>query len=180
MDSLTNCEFLVKGYHYTKPTDPIRTDSCRLYLDTSIAGESSNVDIGENENTWGVPSTGTLTARENFTKEVTDDMFLMQGTTWEYTLPATTVFNSTITITGTAYRVPFEISFPANISYYETFDQATTYLISINYNAETKKIELILAIRTPTDVENGCIITYDIYDNYKLHLKGIHGLYAQI
>lgn len=33
MASLTNCEFMVKGYHYTEPTDPIRTDSCRLYLD---------------------------------------------------------------------------------------------------------------------------------------------------
>ena len=36
MASLTNCEFMVKGYHYTKPTIPVRTDSCRLYLDTKV------------------------------------------------------------------------------------------------------------------------------------------------
>ncbi len=39
MSSLTNCEFMVKGYHYTKPTNPIRVDSARLYLDTTIDGE---------------------------------------------------------------------------------------------------------------------------------------------
>ena len=43
MASLTNCEFMVKGYHYTEPTTPTRTDSCRLYLDTTIDGETSNV-----------------------------------------------------------------------------------------------------------------------------------------
>lgn len=44
MTNLTNCEFMVKGYHYTKPTTPIRTDSCRLYLDTTIESELSVVE----------------------------------------------------------------------------------------------------------------------------------------
>lgn len=47
MTSLTNCEFMVKGYHYTKPTDPIMTDSCRLYLDTTIDGEECEIDDGD-------------------------------------------------------------------------------------------------------------------------------------
>lgn len=56
MASLTNCEFMVKGYHYTEPTNPIRIDSCRLYLDTTINGEESNVG---NE-IWTVPATAFL------------------------------------------------------------------------------------------------------------------------
>lgn len=43
MSGITNCEFMVKGYHYTKPTTPTRIDSCKLYLDTTIDGEESNV-----------------------------------------------------------------------------------------------------------------------------------------
>ena len=46
MASLTNCEFMVKGYHYTEPTSPVRVNSCRLYLDTTISGEQSNVANG--------------------------------------------------------------------------------------------------------------------------------------
>ena len=56
MASLTNCEFMVKGYHYTEPTTPTRTDSCRLYLDTTISGEQSNVANG----IWTVPVTAFL------------------------------------------------------------------------------------------------------------------------
>ena len=56
MTSLTNCEFMVKGYHYTKPTTPIRIDSCKLFLDTSINGETSSIT---NE-TWIVPETAFL------------------------------------------------------------------------------------------------------------------------
>lgn len=56
MASLTNCEFMVKGYHYTKPTTPIRTDSCRLYLDTTIESELSVVE----NKTLTVPSTAFL------------------------------------------------------------------------------------------------------------------------
>ena len=44
MSGITNYEFMVKGYHYTEPTSPIRTDSCRLYLDIDIDGEESNVE----------------------------------------------------------------------------------------------------------------------------------------
>ena len=44
MTSLTNCEFMVKGYHYTEPTTPVRIDSCKLYLDTTINGEESSVE----------------------------------------------------------------------------------------------------------------------------------------
>ena len=44
LTQITACEFLIKGYHYTKPTSPTRTDSCRLYLDTSITGEESTVE----------------------------------------------------------------------------------------------------------------------------------------
>ena len=43
MAGLTNCEFMVRGYHYTEPTTPTRIDSCRLYLDTSIDGEESSI-----------------------------------------------------------------------------------------------------------------------------------------
>lgn len=56
MAGITNCEFMVKGYHYTEPTAPTRIDSCRLYLDTSIDGEASSVG---NE-TWTVPATAFL------------------------------------------------------------------------------------------------------------------------
>lgn len=56
MTSLTNCKFMVKGYHYTKPTTPTRINSCRLFLDTSIDGEESSV---ENE-IWTVPATAFL------------------------------------------------------------------------------------------------------------------------
>lgn len=38
---------MVKGYHYTEPTNPSRTDSARLYLDTSINGEESSVVSGD-------------------------------------------------------------------------------------------------------------------------------------
>ena len=56
MSGITNCEFMVKGYHYTEPTSPVRTDSCRLYIDTDIDGEESNVG---NE-IWTVPATAFL------------------------------------------------------------------------------------------------------------------------
>lgn len=44
MPGITNCEFMVKGYHYIEPTTPVRTDSCRLFLDTDIDGEESSVE----------------------------------------------------------------------------------------------------------------------------------------
>ena len=56
MTSLTNCEFMVKGYHYTEPTTPVRIDSCKLYLDTTINGEESSVE----NKTWIVPETAFL------------------------------------------------------------------------------------------------------------------------
>ena len=40
---VTPTEFMVQGYHYTKPTDPIRTDSARLFVDTSISTEECEV-----------------------------------------------------------------------------------------------------------------------------------------
>lgn len=56
MSGITNCEFMVKGYHYTEPTTPTRIDSCRLYLDTTIDGEESNVG----SEIWVVPATAFL------------------------------------------------------------------------------------------------------------------------
>ena len=44
MPGLTNCEFMVKGYHYVEPTTPIRTDSARLFIDINIDGELSSVE----------------------------------------------------------------------------------------------------------------------------------------
>lgn len=45
--SITNAEFMIKGYHYTKPTSPSRTDSARLYIDTNINGEESSIITGD-------------------------------------------------------------------------------------------------------------------------------------
>ena len=56
MPGLTNCEFMVKGYHYVEPTTPIRTDSARLFIDINIDGELSSV---ENE-IWIAPTTAYL------------------------------------------------------------------------------------------------------------------------
>ena len=45
----------LNGYHYTKPTDPYRTDSARLFIDTTISGENSTVN--ETEEKWIPPTT---------------------------------------------------------------------------------------------------------------------------
>ena len=61
---ITACKFMIKGYHYTKPTNPSRIDSCRLYLDTSIIGESSTVEESNSIYTWVVPETAELDQTE--------------------------------------------------------------------------------------------------------------------
>ena len=39
--------FYIKGYHYTKPTTPFRTDGARLFIDTSIDGEECTISTGQ-------------------------------------------------------------------------------------------------------------------------------------
>lgn len=64
LTQITACEFLIKGYHYTKPTNPTRTDSCRLHLDTSIEGEESTVEEADSIYTWVAPETADLDETE--------------------------------------------------------------------------------------------------------------------
>ena len=40
-NQINSCNFMVKGYHYTKPTQPIRTDSCRLFIDDEIENDTA-------------------------------------------------------------------------------------------------------------------------------------------
>jgi hypothetical protein len=53
----------LNGYHYTKPADPLRTDSARLYIDTDKTGEGSTVN--ETAEKWLPPTTASLEPLQN-------------------------------------------------------------------------------------------------------------------
>ena len=61
MSGITNCEFMVKGYHYTEPTTPTRIDSCRLFLDTQVDTFENQIVSHE------LMRTETLSYNDNFT-----------------------------------------------------------------------------------------------------------------
>lgn len=188
MPGITNCEFMVKGYHYTEPTTPARTDSCRLYLDTSIDGEASSIG---NE-IWDVPSTAYLDIPFNkFSEEIGN---VSGGTTSKQSPVFTNVFsnlenndifvfenlpdgvttNTPITLnqilqnySSSSLSGPENITTPSAIIFYYT-------------GGNDPHLRCVLG-RSSSDASFSNIIIRVVEKNNfrRLHLKGIHGFYVQ-
>ena len=178
MAGLTNCEFMVKGYHYTEPTTPVRVDSCRAYIDTTVTGEGSTVT---NE-VWTPPSTATLD--NGFFNSYTSESNAISLTTWE-----TASDNAILNVTGTNISSFTAKNWPITLG-----DLKNNYSYSTNSTAETALSALIGSNpgiyyywnETNADVATYRAnasslgsVTYICSEPYRLRLKGIHGFYVQ-
>ena len=170
MPGITNCKFMVKGYHYTEPTTPVRTDSCRLFLDTDIDGEESSI---ENE-IWEVPSTAYLDI-SNKAEEIRANL-VPNSTNLVWTLTLNQYIDTSamayITLPGSNASVGGR--FLSHDWYYEPQDTA---VMNITYTMATR--ELIMTLSNWSDDYTSPIIRYVAGDSFRIHLKGIHGFYVQ-
>ena len=170
MSGITNYEFMVKGYHYTEPTSPIRTDSCRLYLDIDIDGEESNVE----NDVWEVPSTACLDV-SNKVEEIRADL-VPNSTNLVWTLTLNQYIDTSamayITLPGATASVGGR--FLSHDWYYEP---ENTAVINITYTMATR--ELVMTLSNWSDDYASPTIRYIVGDGFRIHLKGIHGFYFQ-
>ena len=175
MASLTNCEFMVKGYHYTKPTIPVRTDSCRLYLDTKVDSYETQTISREQMRTETLPYNISFT----------------------YILKNQPKIGTTINFTYDTSGGPGDFNIIAGIAisqndiyyatYYEYDGNLTITITSIDsnirpYNFEVYQYIANIAIKSNTTDYTWVAPTTAFLDTNKadlLHLKGIHGFYFQ-
>lgn len=162
-------KFMIKGYHYTKPTDPVNVNSCRLYFDNQIETSSVNNDI------WIAPNTGVL---EGINQELmTEEIPTMDLLSWSIPLSSSIAPSSNIYIcfNSTNNVVLF---FEENYDYYNTISYAdNNFTTTISYNANLKQVDINQD--GIVDGLNTFYIQYYVNTNYKLHLKGFHNFFVQ-
>lgn len=130
MASLTNCEFMVKGYHYTEPTTPIRTDSCRLYLDTKADSYETQTISSESMRTE------TLPYNTNFTYTLKNQPKI--GTTIDFAYDTSSGPGDFNVIAGTAISQ----NDIYNATYYEYDGNLTITITSIDSNIRPYNFEV--------------------------------------
>lgn len=175
-------EFLVKGYHYTKPIfdedENLITDSCKLFLDPNA--ESCDIVNGKlivNTNNSTIKQNGSI---EFITEQMTMNNYI---TDWSFNLPETQKDNSLIHIRRYKMHSTYDEIIAANlINYFYNqewkdfefvHDSSKQEMSSFIFNSSLNNKIARIQYKTAETRDSRPTITYENINNFIWQPKGI-------